>query len=85
MNDLKWWNPFDWGEIMITGAHNKINMILTEIFKDIVLSSYSICLIGVMIGLILYLFGLKKGKDVAFIAPAIYLIIRIVGGVLIGI
>ena len=60
-------------------------MIITEIFKDIVLSSYSICLIGGLIGLILYLFGLKKGKDIAFISPVIYLIIRILGGVLIGI
>lgn len=85
MNNLNLWNTFDWGEIMITGAHNKINMILTEIFKDIVLSSYSICLIGGLIGLILYLFGLKKGKDIAFISPVIYLIIRIIGGVLVGI
>lgn len=85
MNNLNLWNPFDWGEIMITGAHSKINMIITEIFKDIVLSSYSICLIGGLIGLILYLFGLKKGKDIAFISPVIYLIIRIIGGVLVGI
>lgn len=85
MNNLNLWNPFDWDEIMITGAHNKINMIITEIFKDIVLSSYSICLIGGLIGLILYLFGLKKGKDIAFISPVIYLIIRIIGGVLVGI
>lgn len=85
MNNLNLWNPFDWGEIMITGAHNKINMIIAEIFKDIVLSSYSICLIGGLIGLILYLFGLKKGKDIAFISPVVYLIIRIIGGVLVGI
>lgn len=85
MNNLNLWSPLNWGEIMITGAHNKINMIITEIFKDIVLSSYSICLIGGLIGLILYLFGLKKGKDIAFISPVIYLIIRIIGGVLVGI
>ena len=85
MNNLNLWNPLNWGEIMIEGAHNKINMIITEIFKDIVLSSYSICLIGGIIGLILYLFGLKKGKDIAFISPVIYLIIRIIGGVLVGI
>lgn len=85
MNNLNLWSPLNWGEIMIEGAHNKINMIITEIFKDIVLSSYSICLIGGLIGLILYLFGLKKGKDIAFISPVIYLIIRIIGGVLVGI
>lgn len=82
---MNWWNPFDWGGIMITGAQTKVNMIITEIFKDVILSSYQICLIGGVIGLILYLFGLKKGKDVAFISPAIYLIIRIIGGVLFGI
>ena len=43
MNNLNLWNPLNWGEIMIEGAHNKINMILTDIFKDIVLSSYWIC------------------------------------------
>ncbi|WP_071120460.1 hypothetical protein [Romboutsia timonensis] len=85
MNNLNLWNPLSWGEIMIEGAHNKINMILTEIFKNIVLSSYWICVIGGVIGLILYLFGLKKGKDFAFIAPAIYMILKILGGVLIGI
>ena len=82
---MNWWNPFDWGEIMITGAQTKVNMIITEIFKGVILSSYQICLIGGIIGLILYLFGLKKGKDIAFISPAIYLIIRIIGGVLFGI
>ena len=85
MNNLNLWNPLDWGEIMVSGVHNKINMILTEIFKDIVLSSYWICVIGGLIGLILYLFGLKKGKDIAFVAPAIYMILKILGGFLIGI
>ncbi len=70
---------------MITGAQTKVNMIITEIFKGVILSSYQICLIGGIIGLILYLFGLKKGKDIAFISPVIYLIIRIIGGVLVGI
>jgi len=82
---MNWWNPLDWGELMISGAQSRINMILTEIFKDVVLSSYHICLIGGVIGLILYLFGLKKGKDFAIISPAIYLIIKIIGGVLLGI
>ena len=85
MDKLSWWNPLDWGKLMITGASNQIEAVLYEIFKDIALSSYWICVIGGVVGLILYLFGLKKGKDYAFIAPAIYMIIRIIGGVLIGI
>ena len=67
-------NPISW-----------INSLLTYIGESIVLSSYWICVIGGMIGLILYVFGLKKGKDYAFIAPAIYMIIKILGGVLLGI
>lgn len=82
---MNWWNPFDWGEIMVTGAKTKIETILSEILKDVILSSYWICVIGGLIGLILYLFGLKKGKDAAFIAPAIYIIVRIIGGVLLGV
>lgn len=85
MDKLSWWNPLDWGKLMITGASNQIEAVLYEIFKDIALSSYWICVIGGVVGLILYLFGLKKGKDYAFIAPAIYMIIRIIGGVLLGI
>ena len=85
MDKLSWWNPLNWGKLMITGASNQIEAVLYEIFKDIALSSYWICVIGGVVGLILYLFGLKKGKDYAFIAPAIYMIIRIIGGVLLGI
>ena len=58
---------------------------LREIGKDIVLSSYWICVIGGLIGLILYVFGSKKGKDVAMMSPAIYLIIRILGAVILGV
>ena len=72
--NLDFINPVSW-----------LNSLLTYIGKSIVLSSYWICVIGGVIGLILYLFGLKKGKDFAFIAPAIYMILKILGGVLIGI
>ena len=64
---------------------NWINSLLVCVGETIVLSNYWICLIGGMIGLILYIFGLKKGKEYAFIAPAVYMIIRILGGVLLGI
>ena len=58
---------------------------LLELCKDVVLSAYWICIIGGLIGLILYICGLKKGKDLAMISPVMYLIIRILGGVLIGV
>ena len=62
-----------------------IEAIIIEIFKDIVLSSYYICLIGGLIGLVLYIFGCQRTKSAYMIAPVIYLIIRILGSVLLGI
>jgi hypothetical protein len=62
-----------------------IEAIIIEIFKDIVLSSYWICLIGGLIGLVLYVFGCQKTKSAYMIAPVIYLIIRMLGSILLGI
>ena len=62
-----------------------IEAIIIEIFKDIVLSSYWICLIGGLIGLVLYIFGCQKTKSAYMVAPVVYLIIRILGSVLLGI
>lgn len=58
---------------------------LLELGKDVVLSSQYICVIAGMIGLILYLFGLKKGKTVASVSPIAYIIIRIIGSVILGV
>lgn len=58
---------------------------LIEFGKDIVLSSNYVCLIGGLIGLILYIFGCQRGKTVATIAPVVYLIIRMFGSVILGI
>lgn len=79
------WNPFEFGEFFVQGAKNKANQVVIDILKDIALSSYWICLIGGLIGLVLYLFGCKKGKNAATIAPAIYLIIRILSSVLLNV
>ena len=62
-----------------------IEAIIIEIFKDIVLSSYWICLIGGLIGLVLYIFGCQRTKSAYMVAPVVYLIIRILGSVLLGI
>ncbi|XTR36622.1 hypothetical protein ACQQ2T_08630 [Paraclostridium tenue] len=58
---------------------------LLEVGKDIVLSSYWICVIGGLIGLIFYLFGCKNGKRVASISPVVYIIIRILGAVILNV
>ncbi|MBX9179383.1 hypothetical protein NSA42_03050 [Paeniclostridium sordellii] len=58
---------------------------LLELGKDIVLSSYWVCVISGLIGLIMYLFGCKGGKQVSIISPVIYVIIRILGSVLLGV
>ena len=62
-----------------------INKLLNHIGTNIVLSSYWICLIGGLIGLILYVFGYEKGKKYPFISIALYLIINILGSVLLNV
>lgn len=67
---------------------NPLNIIqgwLLELLKDLTLTSYWICVIGGLLGLILYVCGLKKGKDIATLSPIIYIIIKILGGVLLGV
>lgn len=56
-----------------------------NILQNLVLSSYWICLIGGVIGLILFVFGCQKGKKMAMVSPAIYIIIRILGSVILGV
>ena len=48
-----------------------------EILETLSIVSKEILIITGVIALILYLFGYKKGKDIAFICPAIYYIIQI--------
>ena len=67
-------NPISW-----------LNTLLRYIGESIVLSSYWICVIGGMIGLILYIFGYEKGKKYPLISIAIYLIINILGTVILGV
>lgn len=51
----------------------------------IVKNSYYICILAGVIGFMLYMFGWEKAKKVPILAFGIYLIIRVVGGVLCGI
>ena len=64
-------NPMDW-----------IKPLLYSIGSSVLLSSYWICLIGGMIGLILYVFGYEKGRKAPLISIALYLIINIIGKVI---
>lgn len=59
--------------------------IIAEWLKDIVLISYWGCLIGGLIGIILYVFGYKKGKSYPMVSIGMYLIIRILGAVILGV
>lgn len=88
MNSLNWWNPLDWGKIMITGANSKINEILNglmgsflkageNLLKNVDKFSFNVCLIVGLVALILSIFGYKKGKKIALISPAIYVILQI--------
>ena len=72
--NLDFINPINW-----------INELLTCIGESIVLSSYWICLIGGLIGLILYIFGYEKGKKAPMLSIAIYLIINILGRVILNV
>ena len=58
---------------------------LRSLCEGIVLSSYWICLIGGLIGLILYIFGYEKGKKAPLISIALYLIINIIGRVILSV
>lgn len=62
-----------------------ISECLVRLGEEIVLSSYYVCLICGLIGIILFLFGYKKGKNIATVMPGVYLIIRILGSVILGV
>jgi hypothetical protein len=47
--------------------------------------SFNVCLITGMLALILYVFGLEKGKKWATLSPAIYLLIKIISSLVFGI
>lgn len=64
---------------------NLVNSFLRSLGEGIVLSSYWICVIGGMIGLILYIFGYEKGRKAPLLSIAIYLIINILGAVILGV
>lgn len=61
------------------------NKILVELLNTLFTLSENICVVGGMIGIILFIFGWKKCKNVPFITWAIYIIIQIIGRVMLGV
>ena len=59
------------------------NFILDLLNTAIELST-SVCLIAGLVGAILYIFGWEKGKKAPLLFGGIHLLIKIIGGVLIG-
>jgi hypothetical protein len=47
--------------------------------------SFDVCLIAGLVGAILYIFGYKKGKEIATLSPVIYILIKIIGGAVFGV
>lgn len=56
---------------------NSIGSIGDTILLNIDKYSFNVCLLVGLVALILYVFGYEKGKRVATISPAMYIIIQI--------
>mgnify|MGYP000215240731 CR=1 FL=1 len=65
---------------------NKINEFLiqfgAECLKTLSIVCYDSLVVAGLIGLILYIFGWEKGKNIGFMCPAIYVILNILSKVL---
>lgn len=74
---MKSFNPFKYFE------ESAINFIL-ELLNISLEISTSVCLIGGLVGAILYIFGWEKGKKAPLLFWGIHMLIKIIGGILIG-
>lgn len=82
---MNWLNPIEWGNLAVEVAKSKLYEMFCQLFEGVVVSSYWICVIGGMVGIVLYVFGYKKGKNYPLISVAVYLIINILGRVLLSV
>lgn len=55
---------------------------LLDFASVLVEGSYYFCLIGALIGMLLYLYGVKKCKNAPMISIVVYVIIRMLGAVI---
>lgn len=85
MDKLNMLNPFNLGELIVEGIQSKSKEMFIELINSFLDVSYEVCLIVGLIGAILYLFGCQKTKSVPILAPVIYLIIKILSSVLLGV
>ena len=74
---MKSFNPFKYFE------ESAIDFIL-ELLNISLEISASVCLIGGLVGAILYIFGWEKGKKAPLLFWGIHMLIKIIGGILIG-
>ena len=75
---LEFINPANW-------VKNGMNEILISILEILVASSYWICLLAGMIGLLLYIFGYEKGRNYPFVSMGVYIILNIIGSVILNV
>lgn len=62
-----------------------INNYITKILNEMLFISNDVCIIVGLIGFLLYIFGLRKSKNVPLLAWIISIIINIIGRVLLGV
>lgn len=74
---MKSFNPFKYFE------ESAIDFIL-ELLNISLEISASVCLIGGLVGAILCIFGWEKGKKAPLLFWGIHMLIKIIGGILIG-
>ena len=74
---MKSFNPFKYFEESVIDFILELLNIASEL-------SSSVCLIAGLVGAILYIFGWEKGKKAPLLFWGIHLLIKIIGGVLIG-
>lgn len=64
------------------GIKKPVANVVMNILEVVLEFSADICLIGGLIGIILYMYGCKKLKNAAMIAWAVNLIVQIIGRVI---
>lgn len=71
-------------EAIVTAVSEACKDLGIKLVTVIVESSYYICLLVGLSSIFLYYFGYKKGKNTPFVAIGVYLLIKIIGGAIIG-
>ena len=70
--------------ILFKHLEKSIGNFMLELLNTTIALSASVCLIAGLVGAILYIFGWEKGKKAPLLFWGIHLLIKIIGGVLIG-